>query len=90
MFVTTYPHGTFHFLSLQVCNINNAIPPQTVTFTGTKGDGSNVSQTFHTPGFNDTPQTFAPANFGGLMSLEIDRGSSHSTTSSTRLRPSRS
>jgi hypothetical protein len=64
----------FSFVSLQICNANTAIPPQTITFTGTKQNGQVVSQRFTTPSGSTAPQTFAPAGFTDLFSLIVDLG----------------
>lgn len=72
--VTPDGGGTFDFKSLQVCNPNNAIPAQTVTFTGTQPGGHKVSASFTTPGYSTAPQTFAPPGFDRLTSLEVSLG----------------
>lgn len=72
--VTPDVGGTFDFKSLQICNPNNAIPAQTVTFTGTRAGGQKVSASFTTPGYNTAPQTFAPPGFDRLTSLDVQLG----------------
>jgi hypothetical protein len=74
LFVSRDDGGAFDFKSLQVCNINTAITPQTITFTGTRADGSSVSAQFTTPNADDSPQTFAPAGFDDLISLVAHMG----------------
>jgi hypothetical protein len=74
LFVSRDDGGLFDFRSLQVCNPNTAITPQTTTFTGVRADGSSVSAQFSTPDADTTPQTFAPAGFGDLTSLVVSLG----------------
>lgn len=74
LFVSRDDGGVFDFRSLQVCNPNTAITPQTTTFTGVRADGSSVSAQFSTPDADTTPQTFAPAGFGDLTSLVVSLG----------------
>jgi hypothetical protein len=66
--------GSFGFVSLQVCNANTAIPPQTITFTGLRGDGTTVSQQFTTPAGSTAPQTFAPDGFDNINTLVVSLG----------------
>ncbi len=72
--VTPVQGKIFTFKSLQVCNINSAIPAQNTVFTGTRGDGTTVKASFSTPANNTAPQTFAPPDFTNLVSLTIDLG----------------
>ncbi|KQY35636.1 hypothetical protein ASD21_01845 [Caulobacter sp. Root1455] len=74
LFVSRDDGGVFDFGSLQVCNPNTAIPPQTTTFTGTRADGTSVSAQFSTPNASTAPQTFAPAGFDDLTSLVVSLG----------------
>lgn len=66
--------GTFTFISMQVCNANTAIPPQTITFHGTKSNGTVVHQSFVTPGSSTAPQTFSCTDFTNLTGLVVDLG----------------
>jgi hypothetical protein len=66
--------SAFHFWSLQVCNPNNAIDAQTITFTGTRADGSTIQKSFTTPAYSTAPQTFQTNDFGGCVQLDIALG----------------
>ena len=72
--VTPQSASAFHFWSLQLCNPNNAIDAQTITFTGTRADKSVVKASFTTPAFSTAPQTFQTTGFGGLVQLDIALG----------------
>jgi hypothetical protein len=64
----------FHFRSLQICSPNTAIDSQTVTFIGTRADGSSVEASFVTPAYSSAPQTFQTAGFDGLVQLDVQLG----------------
>jgi hypothetical protein len=65
---------TFELKSLQIRNINTAIPEQAIVFDGIRDDGSKISANFKTPGNNEAPQTFAPSGFSRLTSLTVRIG----------------